>query len=164
NEREAILFVQQVSVSGKKEIYLCGECAKQRGIDVAGVKAGASLENFIKSVSPSQKLCYVCGRSLADIQKTSLLGCPECYVAFNAEIKNMLAQKKLDLPYTGSMPKRLAHFRSVLTDRMAIQKKLEVSVEHEEYEKAAMYRDFLKTLEHSAVNNGNIEFGGLFDE
>lgn len=163
-EREAVLFVQQLSLSGKKEIHLCTQCAKERGIDTTVGKTGASLKDLINFISDPKKLCYVCGKSLDDIQKKGYLGCPECYMAFHEEIKTMLSEKGLDLPYTGSMPKRLVHFRSILTDRIAIQNKLTASIAHEDYEKAAMYRDFLKTLEHPAVAGGEDSVGDLFDE
>ena len=62
------------------------------------------------------------------------------------------------------MPKKLAYFRSLLTDRMAIQTKLKASVANEEYEKAAMYRDFLKTLESPAVTGADDHSGEPFYE
>jgi len=164
SQREAVLFVQQLSVSGKKEIHLCVQCAKERGIDATAAKIGLSLENLVNAISGPQKVCYVCGKSLDDIQKKGHAGCPECYVAFHEEMKTMLSAKGLDLPYTGSMPKKLAHFRSILTDRIAIQNKLDASIAHEDYEKAAMYRDFLKTLEHPAVTGADDGVGELFDE
>ena len=49
--------------------------------------------------------------------------------------------------YHGELPKKLAHFRSILTDRMMYQEKLAEAVAVEDYEKAAVYRDRLKALE-----------------
>ena len=56
--------------------------------------------------------------------------------------------------YTGSMPKRIANFRSPLTDRIEVQKKLEQAIENEDYEKAAFYRDYLHAIENKAVSDG----------
>ena len=55
------------------------------------------------------------------------------------------------------MPKRLDTFRSVLTDRIALQGKLEESLKNEDYEKAAVYRDYLRALEKSPVNGNDDE-------
>ena len=55
------------------------------------------------------------------------------------------------------MPNRLSTFRSVLTDRIALQAKLEESIKNEDYEKAAIYRDYLKALEKSPVAGGEDE-------
>ncbi len=163
NERNAVLLVQQVSLNGKKEIHLCPECAKSRGIAVEKSSVGTSIENLINSVSLPKKGCYVCGKTFEEIQKSGLLGCPECYISFSIEIESILEKKGLDTPFVGTMPKKLEHFRSVLTDRITIQKKLDASIEQEDFEKAAMYRDFLKTIERTAISTTNTE-GDIFDK
>ncbi len=163
NKRDAVLLVQQVSSEEKKEIHLCPTCARERGIGVAGDKIPSSIKTLIDAISLPQNGCYVCGRTFDDIEKTGQLGCPECYISFQNEIKGILKNKGIDAPYTGSMPKKLEHFRSILTDRIEIQKKLDISIAEEDYEKAAMYRDFLNSLERPAIANANEE-GGLFDK
>ena len=42
--------------------------------------------------------------------------------------------------------------RSVLNDRVILQNKLNIAIQKEDYEKAAMYRDYLKALEKNAVS------------
>ncbi len=163
NERDAILLVQQVSFAGKKEIHLCPLCAKERGIDVDKSNVGESMNKLIDSVVLPKRGCYACGKTFEDIQTSGLLGCPECYISFHKEIKSILDQKGFDSPYMGLMPKKLDHFRSILTDRIAIQKKLEASVADEDFEKAALYRDFLKTMERSAISTVDTQ-GDLFGE
>ncbi|MGI5172243.1 DNA helicase UvrBC [Treponema sp. OMZ 840] len=153
--REAVVFVRQISTLGKKEVHLCEVCAKAQGIDASTQTITMNLENLINGVHTEKKVCSVCGRSIYDIRKTGQAGCPECYAAFKEEIQGMLTKKGIDLPYTGSMPKKLAYFRSMLTDRMAIQTKLKDSLAREDYEKAAMYRDFLKALESPAVTGAD---------
>ncbi len=163
NERNAIFLVQQVTVGGKKEIHLCTQCAKDKGIDISESNVGLSIENLISSMSVTKSACYVCGKTLDEIKKTGLVGCPECYAVFNSEIKEHLQKMGLEIPYIGSMPKKLEHFRSILTDRIEIQKKLDNSIASEDYEKAAMYRDFLSTLERSSVSSSEDE-GDYFDK
>ncbi len=108
-----------------------------------------------------KKICPVCGTSLeqiigtiktgtdSGIPKTSVpiikkIGCAECYNTFEDEFSILY---KVSAEYKGSLPKRLKGYRSVLTDRMDLRVKLDAAVEHEEYEKAALYRDYLKILE-----------------
>ena len=43
----------------------------------------------------------------------------------------------------------------MLTDRIMLQNKLNAAVEDENYEKAAMYRDYLKALEKKAVSGSD---------
>lgn len=95
------------------------------------------------------KTCSVCGSTFDDILKNKFIGCPECYYTFEEEFKNSLAQFNVKESYKGSLPKRLKGYRSVLVDKMTMQIKLDEAVEAEEYEKAALYRDYLR-----ALNNG----------
>ena len=62
---------------------------------------------------------------------------------------------KITGTYTGSMPRRIATFRSRLTDRIDLEAKLEQSIQNEDYEKAAIYRDYLRALERGAVADGS---------
>lgn len=138
---------------------MCMECAIQRGIspDPRSIEASIGhLFNEITSITArlekeNNRLCPVCGTSLGSIRKKGEAGCPECYAVFKDAVRKYLSVRGISGSYTGSMPMRLASFRSVLTDRMALQNKLNEAVEHEDYEKAAMYRDYLRALEKSAV-------------
>ncbi len=161
NERDAVLIVQQVSLDNKKEVHLCPVCAKDRGLNVSSDNNDPSVEKLINSISTLKKRCYVCGKSIDDIRKSGMLGCAECYVAFNDDIKDILLKTNKEASYSGSMPKKLEHFRSILTDRIEIQKKLDASIEQEDFEKAAMYRDFLKALERPSISGA--EEGEQFD-
>jgi len=70
--REAVIFVQQLSMQGKKEIHLCEECAKEQGIDASSEKIAMNIENLINGFTAEKKVCSVCGRSLDGIRKTRL--------------------------------------------------------------------------------------------
>ena len=66
----------------------------------------------------------------------------------------MMFGKNQQQIYSGSLPQRISSFKSVLNDRVALQIKLDQAVKEENYEKAAMYRDYLKALEKSSVARG----------
>lgn len=156
-ERDAIVVVQKVTNNKKKEICLCMKCASDRGLVARNGKLEMSLSGLFEEAAAMKrfdKMCPVCGRKLSDIQKTLVTSCPECYSIFSNEIKSFIKEIGGKEPYSGSMPERLANFRSVLTDRMILRTKMEESVANEEYEKAALYRDRLKALEKCAVSNG----------
>lgn len=159
-KNEANIFLEQVGKNSKTKICLCKNCADARGIDPSmnpenNKNIISVFEEFFakKNASdPENKiLCSVCGRSLAIIRKTGIAGCPECYSTFSEEIHEMLRNFGIHQNYTGTLPRRLANFRNILTDRMDIQLKLEESVRNEDYEKAAIYRDFLHALEKGSV-------------
>ena len=116
------------------------------------------LTSISRQISEAdKKVCPVCGTKLALIKSSKKAGCPECYSIFKNEIRELLEKEGIKGSYSGKMPKRLATFRSVLTDRIALQGKLEESLKNEDYEKAAVYRDYLRALEKSPVNGNDDE-------
>lgn len=158
--RDAMMAVQQVSSSGRKEIHICLQCASQRGLSAHNGKIEMSLAGLFESIAKAQKkqiICPVCGAGSENFIKKQQLGCPECYNIFSQEIKNTLTQRGVTGTYTGSMPARLTNSNSVLVNRMQLKEKLEQSVAQEEYEKAAMYRDRLKVLDKIAMETEGVK-------
>ena len=67
----------------------------------------------------------------------------------------MLKEYGLPSQYKGSLPKHIKGYRSNLVDRMTMQIKLEEAINAEEYEKAALYRDYLRVLNQGTeIKNG----------
>jgi protein arginine kinase activator len=164
HEREAVFFIEQINANSRRKINICMECAVKRGISpdpkIVERSIGTLFAELARDISrtdpDTDRLCPVCGQSLARIRQTGKLGCPECYAIFRDEITDLMKQKGIKGPYTGSMPRRLASFHSILTDRVDLQAKLEDSIRKEDYEKAALYRDYLRALERYPVA-GSVE-------
>ena len=108
-----------------------------------------------KLAEEESRVCPVCGTSLAFIRRKRMAGCPECYAIFKDDIQLILKNQGVQGQYTGSMPNRLRNFRSVLNDRIVLRTKLEESLKKEDYEKAALYRDYLRALEKTRVAGGD---------
>lgn len=165
HQKEAAFFIEQTANDVKRKINLCMDCAIARGVtpdpkslerSVGGLFAElARVSSELKKESSPR--CPVCGTSLLLIKKTRSVGCPECYSIFKDEVSSLLKEGGASASYTGTMPRRLRTFRSVLTDRIDLQAKLEASLKNEDYEKAAIYRDYLKALEKSPVAGGEDE-------
>lgn len=165
-EREAVIFLEQMSGSGqKRKINMCAECAIDRGISSDPRSIEASIGDLFKELAnlsrkaqrESRRMCPVCGLSVGEIRKKGIVGCPECYAIFKEDIRKYIMGKGIKGVYTGSMPERLSNMRSVLNDRIVLQDKLSQAIEKEEYEKAAMYRDYLRALENVSVADGEGE-------
>jgi protein arginine kinase activator len=170
-EREAVIFLEQMSGNGqKRKINMCAECAIDRGISSDPRSIEASIGDLFKELAnisrkmqrESRRMCPVCGISVGEIRKKGMVGCPECYAIFKDDIRKYIMGKGIKGVYTGSMPERLSNMRSVLNDRIVLQDKLSKAIENEEYEKAAMYRDYLRALEKVPVADGND--GGLNED
>lgn len=161
HEREAVIFVEQVSTGGaKRKINMCMECAVAHGISPDPKNIEANIGDLFKELAESAKkiqidnnrMCPVCGTSLSEIKKSSHTGCPECYAIFKEQITQFLESRGITGTYSGSMPARLASFRSVLNYRIMLQNKLNDAVQKEDYERAALYRDYLHALEKQPVS------------
>ncbi|MBC6713404.1 UvrB/UvrC motif-containing protein [Treponema sp. Marseille-Q3903] len=92
------------------------------------------------------KCCRGCCSTYEDIRKSQNIGCAECYYTFAEEFRESLKKYGVTERYKGSLPKRLKGYNSTLVDKMTLQIKLEEALQAEEYEKAALYRDYLKVL------------------
>ena len=143
--RESVMFIQEVTPTSTRELHLCAECAAEKRISASGGKLEVPLGKIFP-MRPEARLCRVCGLSLANLRKYRRAGCPNCYKDFSAEIYEIISGSKGE-PYTGSLPKRIAGFRSKLVDRANLENSLSESVAREDYEKAAVYRDRLKELD-----------------
>ena len=160
-KNDAVVFIELSGNEQKKHINLCGFCAQKAGIN-GDPSTFSSIINQLKNLSrqfseTDKKACPVCGTKLAIIKQTRRTGCPECYSIFKTEIREILKKGGTLGTFSGKMPLRLSTFRSVLTDRIALQGKLEESLKKEDYEKAAVYRDYLRALEKSPVNGSDDE-------
>ncbi len=159
-ENEAIIFLEQYSQGERRKLNICLECAMARGIEPDSKNIESHVKDLFteltervkKTLSENNKACPVCATRLGEIKNNQIVGCPECYEIFKDSIRNQLNKNGIKIRYSGEMPSRLSSVHSVLTDRIALQNKMNEAIEKEEYEKAAMYRDYLKALEKKAVN------------
>lgn len=164
-KKPAAIFMESVLKGGIKKINLCNECAVKRGIippaitpnqiDIQGIFRDIELRKAELDID-TKRLCPACGKSLYEIKRTGCAGCPECYSVFSGDIKNAFSSHGLNGKYSGSLPKRVKGFKSSLTDRSDLQAKLEEAIKIENYEKAAVYRDYLKALENGEVFDGEV--------
>ena len=158
HENESEMTINRADMTGRTcAVHICSKCAREMGISSNSIAASVlKLVQGImakKTIDENNRCCPVCAQKLGAIRKDFKVGCPECYSIFKTEIEELMKQTGIKNAYTGSLPHRLASFKSSLTDRMAIRAKLENAVNSEEYEKAAIYRDYLRALEKTAVND-----------
>lgn len=158
-KNDAIIYIEQTNRLGTKKVNLCRDCAVSCGISPESQEIDKEIGSIFKQILRDRKeqllkndrACPVCGRLRSEIVLSGKLGCPECYSIFKTEVFEYLKAKKVPGRYTGSMPRRLAGFRSLLTDRALAREKLDEAVKREDYEKAAFYRDYLRAIEKKSV-------------
>lgn len=147
--REAVMMIQQRHGKEKQELHLCAACARERGIESHSDHIESTIQRLMKDFTEVHP-CSVCGTTLEDIRKQRRVGCPNCYKQFGNEIQLLLKRKAPQGEYTGSVPRRLTFGRGLLEDRALLQSKLDAAVQNEDYEKAAVYRDRIRSLDEAA--------------
>jgi protein arginine kinase activator len=150
-------------VKGKKiEKHLCDLHAAEEGMTVKSVHTPINelLTNFVKLHSgaaaaaadgePSEAACENCGMAFGEFREHSLLGCPECYKAFESSLAPLLERAHEGATHhVGKVPHRAGagEQRQALILRM--RKRLEEAVGAEDYELAARLRDDIRRFEES---------------
>jgi protein arginine kinase activator len=177
-EQEATVHELRV-VSGKKvERHLCERCARKQGIAVpttisvetlieqykqaAGKTQGAAPPE--KPAAPKVTACPCCSTTYVEFRQTGLLGCPECYAAFEQQLGPLLERAhEGGAQHIGKMPRRAlapadrarpgAQAQTLLGDAAAraarisaLRAQLDQAVKSEQYERAATLRDELRRI------------------
>ena len=110
HKKPATVSLKQVVNGNAKEWQLCPDCARAQGVDTQ--LPLPSLTEFLFSLaetaqeSTRDEVCGACHMHLPDFHKTSLLGCPSCYSAFEGEVERLIAGMHKDIRHFGKVPKR----------------------------------------------------------
>jgi len=163
-ERDAIINLTQVEHDSKVTLHLCEQCAQQKGVETGGAVLKSPLGNFlgavVKSGSPGALVaaagdglrCPSCGSTLRDFRDSGRLGCDQCYVSFDAHLRDLLRRlhgssqhvgERYETPGTRSGDGDTDP-RSRLLELKA---QLRRAVEGENFELAAELRDQIRVLE-----------------
>jgi protein arginine kinase activator len=178
-------------VGGKKvERHLCEKCARKQGIAVQpqAMPVAEMLEKIIQqqvsipkvqpgTAGPARaSVCPACGTTYAQFRESGLLGCPDCYRAFEGQLGPLLERAhEGGSMHSGRAPKRASAGAPRTTTHpeiaraakaqaqqnspeaaaarlAALRKQLEDAVKAEQYEKAAKLRDELRKLEPGSAD------------
>lgn len=151
-KNDASVFITQDINGEHKEMNLCESCAieyEQPVIDQA-----LSFQQFLTGFIESNKTgaqsvtdsCPTCHMTLKEFKRNSKVGCGQCYKAFDGHLMPIIKRLHGTTHHTGKVPgkineevksqKNLAHFEG----------QLKVALMKEDYEKAAYYRDMIRSL------------------
>lgn len=151
----------------KIEKHLCESCASQQGI---AVQSGLPLEKLMSNMWLAQQqgtvrvpasmrspTCPTCHMIFAEFRQNGVMGCPECYRAFEAQLGPLLERAhEGGAAHVGKKPKRVggvvgrvpapAQAEDRAERARFIRAQLDEAVKAEKYEAAARLRDELKKL------------------
>jgi protein arginine kinase activator len=154
---EAVVHLTQIVNNQMSTFHLCEKCAAEKGLETTPEAVNFPLTDFLAQMGEGEPVssesgkdlrCSFCGLTFQDFRDTGRLGCPQCYASFEAPLRGLLRRihggtqhmGKVYLPPDPSateMEKRLETLRH----------KLQRAVETEDFERAALLRDEIRTLE-----------------
>jgi len=155
--RQATHHSVEIIKGQKIEKHFCDQHAAEEGLAVksAGSPINELLTNFVKVHSgevvgqaPKETLCDVCGMSFSEFRKDTLLGCPDCYKAFESALTTILERAhEGGTCHIGKVPRRAGAGEQRQALLMRMRKQLNEAVVGEDYELAARLRDDIHRFE-----------------
>ncbi|MAB82503.1 MAG: hypothetical protein CMJ24_03585 [Phycisphaerae bacterium] len=146
--------VHEVTISGgtKKEVHLCLEHAQAAGIAIPGQQpVNKMLSKFVigkkEGMESSQRRCGGCGSTFGQIKQANLIGCPECYRAFEDQLSMLIEQSQFgNSEHVGRIPRKMHTPSHNEIRARKLMRELDAAVTAEQYERAAELRDRLDEL------------------
>ncbi len=144
----------------KIEKHLCDVHAAEEGMAVKSVGGTQQhtplnelLTNFVKlhsggPVATEDVRCEDCGLSFGEFRETSLMGCPNCYNAFEKPLEPLLERAHgSSTHHVGKVPRRGGASEMRQQQLLRMRRRLDEAVDSEDYELAARLRDELRRVE-----------------
>ena len=158
-KRVATVHFTKIVNHNKVEMYLCDQCANEKGqfsfgspLNIADFFSGLSGHNADSLYAPAvvdDDICEKCGMSYKDFQKSGKMGCRECYNVHKEKLKPILKRLHGSVEHSGKVPERFSEEVKMSEEINRLKERLDRAVKTEEYEKAAELRDKIKALEKS---------------
>jgi protein arginine kinase activator len=159
-KRPVAISYTQVINHKKTQLSICLKCAEEKGVTnpLAGLPEmfGKILANIFaeqqieemeeKATYQHSTRCPECKTSLAEFEKTGLLGCAQCYQTFGKELAILLRRIHGSSKHIGSRPRPRRVFTAE-KDVGRLRRELEKAINKEHFERAAELRDLLRDAE-----------------
>ncbi|MBD1382794.1 UvrB/UvrC motif-containing protein [Metabacillus arenae] len=166
-ERPATFHFKKVVNGEKNEVHICEQCAQENSeVFLFDGGNGFSINNLLsgllnfdspfaakpeKSFVQNQEVlqCPNCKMTFQQFTKAGRFGCSECYKTFHHQITPILRRVHSgNTAHAGKIPKRIGgniHLQKRIED---LKKELQELIAQEEFEKAALIRDDIRSLEN----------------
>jgi len=153
--KDAVIHIRQIQKDLVHELHICEDCAQEKGLlreedselPIANLLSGLLEGKDAPGLSDVKELCPNCGMKAAEFRKQGRLGCPDCIVAFEKDVRVIVSQMAARPRHSGKLPQALSGEHAADAQGNAIREELRLSVEREDYERAAQLRDQLRELD-----------------
>lgn len=151
-KKPAVLQLTIIKNGQKSELNLCEDCAKESVINsymfenlITALFHIANEDETVLVKADHNARCEKCGMNYGELNKYGKAGCDQCYREFSQLFTPVV--KKIH-GKSQHMGKSIHSRQEVMRSKQEIvilQEKLEEAVRNENYEKAAEYRDLIKS-------------------
>lgn len=160
NFMEANVRFTQIINGNKAEMYLCENCAAEKGLK--GIEIPFGINDFLSSfismnAMPSAqympavksiRACKTCGMEYDEFLKSGRLGCVNCYSTFGNKLNGLVKKLHGNVAHKGKVPgAKQGDEKKQPTQIESLKQMLTKAIEREEYEQAARIRDEIRKLE-----------------
>ncbi len=156
-KKQAIVHLTDVSNNQKREIHLCEECAREKGVTIKShMNKEATFPEFLTQIVEAQTeaigedkdiRCPKCGITYKKFRSTGKFGCPNDYVVFRKGLLNLLEKIHQKVQHVGKIPTRVGDHLAREKELSQLKVELTRAIEAEAYERAAEIRDRIYILE-----------------
>jgi protein arginine kinase activator len=153
---EAVIHLTQIVNNQMSTFHLCEACAAAKGLEPGLGGSDFPLTDFLAQMGqgidagsePVSGVCAFCTLKLDDFKKSGRLGCPHCYVAFEAHLRGLLRRLHGGTQHVGKVHLPPDPTEAERRERLAgLRRKLDRAIEGEDFERAARLRDQIRALE-----------------
>ena len=153
----AVIHLTQIVDDEMKTLHLCERCAAEKGLETSTVPENFPLTDFLAHMGPEERSpaeesapasCSFCGLAFSEFKETGRLGCPHCWSSFEVQLRGLLRRIHGGSQHLGKVylsPDPSISEREKRLD--ALRRKLQRSVELEDFERAAELRDEIRATE-----------------
>jgi protein arginine kinase activator len=151
----ATIHITEVLNNQKKELHLCDECAKQKGVTT---KIQLSLADLVGGLVEPPKVtrqqrelmnlkCVNCGLTFQDLRQKVRLGCANCLEVFKDWLALFIEKIHGSTQHVGKVPKNADQNQKRDTELLKLKKELDEAVRKEDFELAARIRDKIRAMD-----------------
>ena len=153
--KDAVIHIRQMQKDLVHELHICEDCAQEKGLireeeselPIANLLSGLLEGKDVTGASEVKDACPRCGLKASEFRKQGKLGCPECFRAFEKDVRAIVSQMAARPRHTGRVPSAMMVEQDAASRGENLREELRDAVEREEYEQAARIRDRLRELE-----------------
>ena len=110
--KDAVIHIRQIQKDLVHELHICEECAQEKGLireeeselPIANLLSGLLEGKDMTGAGEVKEVCPRCGTKASEFRKQGKLGCAECFVSFEKDVRAIVSQMAARPRHAGRLP------------------------------------------------------------